>query len=606
VPSLADRVRREERAPRRANLRMMVRMLSVVLAGAALAAAAGGVRTRDPVEPLGEPVLEPPTLRSLGLYWILRGDASRSARVEVQYRKRGTTRWLAGPPLFRVESGAHQAGRHPSGVAAPADCWLFAGSIVMLEPDTSYELALRLRRPGGDAERRLEARTIAEPVASVAMRRLVVAPARGLRGGEGTESHPLRGLEAARVVARPGDLFLLRPGVYEGTFAAQRSGEPGRPIIWRAAAGGEVILDGQGGAATRPGRVVDAVGIHDVWFEGLTIRNAQYGVVAHDSSRLVVRRCHIHRVAFGIAATRNQRDATNELFIADNTIEGPSTWPRTRGIEDARGIQVTGTGHVVCYNRIRGFGDAIDTFPSPRCSAIDFHNNDIQEMTDDGIEMDYSERNTRCFLNRFTNVFQGISVQPVYGGPVYIFRNALYNVAFEPFKMHNSPSGALMIHNTCVKKGSPLLVWTPAPVHNCFSRNNLFMGTDGRCACDFDPPMVNCDFDYDGFGGGPWPFFLKWNDARYPTLDEVRRSAPVYRHAVQVDAAAIFASGLRPPADEKTAFDPARVDLRLRPGSNAADAGQILPGFNDGFTGKGPDLGAYELGIELPHYGPRG
>ena len=78
-------------------------------------------------------------------------------------------------------------------------------------------------------------------------------------------------------------------------------------------------------------------------------------------------------------------------------IEGPSTWPRTKGIENARGIQITGEGHVVCYNRIRGFADAIDTFPSPRCSAIDIHNNELSELTDDGIEMDYSERNTRCF-----------------------------------------------------------------------------------------------------------------------------------------------------------------------------------------------------------------
>ena len=69
---------------------------------------------------------------------------------------------------------------------------------------------------------------------------------------------------------------------------------------------------------------------------------------------------------------------------------------------------------------------------------------------DDGIELDYSQRNTRCFHNRLTNVFQGISLQPVYGGPVYVFRNALYNVAVEPFKLHNNPSGGL------ISKGHPL------------------------------------------------------------------------------------------------------------------------------------------------------
>jgi hypothetical protein len=286
-------------------------------------------------------------------------------------------------------------------------------------------------------------------------------------------------------------------------------------------------------------------------------------------------------------------------------IEGPCTWPRTKGIENPRGIQVTGTGHVVCYNRLRGFSDAIDTFGSQRCAAIDFHNNEISEMTDDGIEMDYSERNTRCFFNRLTNVFQGISVQPVYGGPVYIFRNALYNVGMETFKMHNSPSGALMFHNTSVKKGMPLVLYTGETVRNCVYRNNLFLGTEGNYAYESTAPMEDCDFDYDGFGGGPWQLFLKWNNARYATLAETQEKAPVYRHAVLVDPAGAFASGLLPPDDETKQFDPALNDLRLKEGTSAIDAGEALPGFNDGYAGPAPDLGAYECGAELPHYGPR-
>ena len=39
--------------------------------------------------------------------------------------------------------------------------------------------------------------------------------------------------------------------------------------------------------------------------------------------------------------------------------------------------------------------------------------------------------------------------------------------------------------------------------------------------------------------------------------------------------------------------------------NNAIDAGAVLPNVNDGYHGDGPDLGAYELGSELPHYGPR-
>jgi hypothetical protein len=30
-----------------------------------------------------------------------------------------------------------------------------------------------------------------------------------------------------------------------------------------------------------------------------------------------------------------------------------------------------------------------------------------------------------------------------------------------------------------------------------------------------------------------------------------------------------------------------------------------LPNITDGYTGRAPDLGAYEYGVPLPHYGPR-
>jgi hypothetical protein len=131
----------------------------------------------------------------------------------------------------------------------------------------------------------------------------------------------------------------------------------------------------------------------------------------------------------------------------------------------------------------------------------------------------------------------------------------------------------------------------------------LAFGTGPR-AYHCDPPMEDCDFDYDGFGGGPWDRFLKWSGARFASLDEVRKSAPVYRHAVLVDAATAFASGARPPDDVNLQVA-APPDLRLKPGTTAADAGQALPGLNDGYSGAAPDLGAYELGDELPPYGPR-
>ena len=49
-----------------------------------------------------------------------------------------------------------------------------------------------------------------------------------------------------------------------------------------------------------------------------------------------------------------------------------------------------------------------------------------------------------------------------------------------------------------------------------------------------------------------------------------------------------------------------RISISVcKPGSAAVDAGVVLPTINDDFTGRAPDLGAYELDRPLPHYGPR-
>ena len=557
----------------------------------------------DVAKPSADPVLDQPTLHSLGAYWIIKGDANANATVRVDYRKKGAGDWRQGPSMFRVEKGAHKPKENGSLLKIADDETLLAGSALLLDPDTAYDLKLTLSDPDGGQKvtRTFETRTLKEPVAPEGRMRYVIP---GDGGGRGTKDDPYKGINAAEGDAKPGDTFLLAPGVYDGSVRLRRSGEPGKPIIWRGAdhaAGGKTILDGQGDS-----RGVYAIGLHDVWFEDLTLRNAKSAIVAHDSGRFVVRRCHIEGADFGIVATKNEKDTVNGWFVTDNVMTGPSRWPRSEGIEDRRGVQLTGSGHVIAYNRITNFGDAIDTMPSIRCDSIDIHNNEVAQLTDDGIETDYSQRNVRVFHNRLTNVFQGISTQPVYGGPIYIFRNAMYNVSIEPFKMHNGPSGALFLHNTSVRAGSAHVVMTPKPMSNMVSRNNLFVGTSDDVGINFSIPATDCDFDYDGFAVKANKVWLNWNRGeKFATFDEMRAKAPVWKHAVLVNPDGLFASGVRAPQTDTTAVSIDTNDVRLSPQSNAVDAGQPLPGINDDFTGKGPDLGAYEVGAPLPHYGPR-
>tara|TARA_B100001013_G_scaffold118304_1_gene68404 strand:+ start:244 stop:519 length:276 start_codon:yes stop_codon:yes gene_type:complete len=73
------------------------------------------------------------------------------------------------------------------------------------------------------------------------------------------------------------------------------------------------------------------------------------------------------------------------------------------------------------------------------------------------------------------------------------------------------------------------------------------------------------------------------------------------KHGVIVDYD-IFRKVVRPTGQDVPLPE---LDLRLNPNAKAVDAGTILPTITDDFSGKAPDIGAYEVGVELPHYGQR-
>ncbi len=87
--------------------------------------------------------------------------------------------WQTGARLWRVERGAHLMENGQSDLRVPDDGWLFAGSGLLLEPGTAYELRLSLEDPdGGQAIRTLRASTRLEPIASSSGARSTSCPAR--------------------------------------------------------------------------------------------------------------------------------------------------------------------------------------------------------------------------------------------------------------------------------------------------------------------------------------------------------------------------------------------------------------------------------------------
>jgi hypothetical protein len=550
-----------------------------------------GVNASAPGDVTGEPA----TLHSLAVRWPVRGDANLNATVAVEYRATGAPAWRAGYPLFRPRPEHQSADLRVSGG------WLFAGSIVGLTPDTEYEVRLTLRDPdGGDAERLLRLRTVAEPREPAGMRTRHVAPGDG--GGAGTAADPFRGLAAAEAAAAPGDLFLLAPGVYRAApWRLVRHGAPGRPIIYRGAAPG-VVLDGEGGE-----RAVSAQGTRHVWLEGVTLRNARYLYVGNGGSDLVVRRARFEMTRVGFEAINGGYAESRSFFVTDNEFVGPSRWPRSSSrAEPVNAISVSGAGHVIAWNHIRNVGDGVHGTDHGRLSASDIHGNDIEQCTDDGIEADYADANVRVFENRITNCFSGVSAQPIHGGPLYVFRNAMVNLEYSPVKLHNDTAGVLIFHNTSLRAGRAFVI-DPAgeTVNDVVTRNNLFAGTSGP-ALSSTGKMIRCDFDRDGYTWETGPF-AQWNGRTYLTHEAARASGQLYRGegALRLAAARLFASGLRPPPDFRAALPREVNDLRLAAGSPAVGRGVPVPNFSDGFRGRAPDLGCCPEGAPLPRYGPR-
>ena len=273
---------------------------------------------------------------------------------------------------------------------------------------------------------------------------------------------------------------------------------------------------------------------------------------------------------------------------------------------------MSGEGHTVCHNTLSGFGDALGL--SNRTSipniAIDFYGNDILWTADDGIELDFAHRNVRAFENRVTNVSMGVSLQPVWGGPVYIFRNVLLNIASSAYKLNNDPSGFYILHNTSARTLGTgnwgAYAWTslgyqqadgdPAYAGNFQMKNNVLIGLDAPAYVTTD--LILDDIDYNGWQpDGEFRFVQTWVN-----FADLQSNSPHEANGRILDGNT-FSTPLALPTDYTTFWSD--TDVTLGPNSRAIDVGLSLPNINDDVAGAAPDLGAIEFGEPMPAYGVR-
>ena len=145
------------------------------------------------------------------------------------------------------------------------------------------------------------------------------------------------------------------------------------------------------------------------------------GIQFNGARHCVIRNCTVHAV-YGIVS---YKPGAENCIISDNVVTGVCSWTNeamgAHGANIGEGIELTGPGNVICYNRVTGFRDCISTMEDSHVvnqSCIDIYNNDIYRGVDDAVEADFCFSNCRIFRNRITNSYVGLSSQPGLGGPI--------------------------------------------------------------------------------------------------------------------------------------------------------------------------------------------
>jgi hypothetical protein len=436
---------------------------------------------------------------------------------------------------------------------------------------------------------------------------------------------------------------------FDGTYYLTVSGTPEKPIAIKSAGDGEVIFDGDGCQ-----NLFNLLAANYNYFEGITVRNTNVAFLLGlkdviGASGFTLKHSRVEDIG---RAIQDDWSGSKDFYIADNVFVGrhdpnkllswwwPAVWGKFSGypapITSEYAVKLYGQGHVVAYNSVMNWHDGIDvaTYGNPDGTSsggtpheiedrvpvsIDFYNNDIYNMADNCIELDGGARNVRAFRNRCINSTGGaFSAQPIFGGPAYFFQNIVYNTTSNgAVKIVDTPSGVLVYQNTFVGEAH-----ANGPGSNEHYLNNLILG-DGW----FEPILTVGTFtnysssDYNGFGLNPgvddnfeWisPEFGVAADYKnklvarhYKTLGEYSAATGQDKHSVLLDYD-VFVYVTKPDkSDPQRLYRVDDFDFQPKPGSAAIDAGVALPTINDDYTGKAPDLGAYELGKPVPHYGPR-
>jgi parallel beta-helix repeat protein len=344
-----------------------------------------------------------------------------------------------------------------------------------------------------------------------------------------------------------------------------------------------------------------------IYFSKLTFRHYGQGEYAkaiyfNNASDNLVQGCTFAINDLGIGLKRDSgRNVIQENEFFDTVFNWP--WDAVKadsGLETG-GIRfygpTDGRGNIIRGNTFHdyfdGFG-ACPEFSAAVTNETDVYDNLVYRAGDDGMETDGQCSNLRIWGNTFHDVLVGISLAPVYTGPVYAIRNLVYNTGAgnsdypgSPFKFNSGydQSGPMyLFHNTAdavLPGSSGLDIKSPGTWTMITARNNIWAGTE--YALSNDNPSQPLDLDYDNLyttTPGELAWWADLSDRHLNTLAELQSATGQEMHGFNL------LPGFT---------NPVTGDYTLADGSGLIDVGLLIPGINDNFIGDAPDIGAFEF-----------
>jgi len=437
-----------------------------------------------------------------------------------------------------------------------------------------------------------------------------------------------------------GKITVLPVNESDTTIVIKESGTPEAYHLVTVPSNGKSVLNLKN--VSKYGVEIDA---DYIIIRGIEIRNAAvHGVLIrkyrHD---IVIERCYIAfwgriggprtygNLEGGSDSGIYAETGTGNLTIQRNLIEDPrgasNDW-ETGHPDGPQGISIIESigGNVIRFNDIvstedHGFNDGIGggnnfSFTGNMNRDSDIHGNIIRNVWDDAIESEGGNMNVRIWGNYIHFFYNGIATASTSKGPLYIFRN----VSGESRSGHrNSMGGALIktgernefgggrryiFHNTILQPGGVFNVFSSHVNPNCITRNNIF-DVPGRLATDIEKePLSDYDFDYfSGVTKGKTA-----NEEHGIKFNTTPTSTRLYSSSYSLEFYPRSSINSIKWGKYPYEFGDRKLEITdpvVWISNPLIDSGEALPDFNDGFAGKAPDLGAFEVGSPPLQFGRR-